>query len=113
LCKDSFQQVRLVKITWHIQKNLKNSQLITLSAEVDWPKICPVRSAMHLVLRAGHLNQPVDMPLGVYKTKKGKSIYLTGNKIAELLQKTINSVWPNTAQAIFCSFLESMGLRFA
>jgi hypothetical protein len=37
------------------------------------------------------------MPLGVYKTKKGKPIYLTGNKIAELLWKAVKSVWPDTA----------------
>ena len=51
---------------------------------------------MHLVLRAGRLNQTVDMPLGVYRMKKGKSIYLTGNKIAELLRKTVKSVRPDT-----------------
>ncbi len=85
LDKDSFQQVRLVKITWRIQKNHQNGQAITLSAEVDRPEIYPVCSAMQLVLRAQRLNQPNDMPLGIYRTKKGKSIYLTGNKIAELL----------------------------
>ena len=51
---------------------------------------------MCLVLHAGRLNQPVDMPFGVYKTKKGKSIYFTGNKIAESLRKFIKSVRPNT-----------------
>jgi hypothetical protein len=96
LDEDSFQQVRLVKITWHIQKNRQNSQAITLLAEVNRPEICPVRSAMCLVLRARRLNQPDDMPLGVYKTKKGKSIYLMGNKIAELLHKAVKSVCPDT-----------------
>jgi hypothetical protein len=96
LDKDSFQQVRLVKITWHIQKNHQNGQAITLSAEVDRPEICPVCSAMRLVLCARRLNQPDDMPLGVYRTKKGESIYLTGNKIAELLWKAVKSVRPDT-----------------
>jgi hypothetical protein len=96
LDEDSFQQVRLVKITWRIQKNLQIGQAITLSAEVDRPEICPVRSAMHLVLRARRLNQPDDMPLGVYKMKKGKSIYLTGIKITELLRKAVKSVHPDT-----------------
>ena len=94
--KDSFQQVRLVKITLHIQKNRQNGQSITLSAEVDQPKICLVHSALRLVLRARCLNQPDDMPLGVYKTKRDKSMYLTGNKIAELLWKAIKSVRPDT-----------------
>ena len=68
--EDSFQQVSLVKITWRIQKNCQNNQAITLSTEVDRPKFYPVRSAMRLVLRARCLNQPDDMPLGVYRTKK-------------------------------------------
>ncbi len=33
--KDSLQQACFVKITWHIQKNHQNSQLITLAAEID------------------------------------------------------------------------------
>jgi hypothetical protein len=37
------------------------------------------------------------MPLGVYRTKKGKSIYLTGNKIAKLLQKAVKSIRPDTS----------------
>jgi hypothetical protein len=96
LDEDSFQLVRLVKITWRIQKNHQNGQAITLSAEVDRPEICPVCSAMCLVLQARRLNQPNDMPLGVYSMKKGKSIYLMGNKIADLLWKAVKSVWPDT-----------------
>jgi hypothetical protein len=51
---------------------------------------------MQLILRAKWLNQPDDMPVVVYKTKKGKVIYLTGNKIAELLWKAIKEVRPDT-----------------
>ena len=97
LDKDSFQQVRLAKNTWCIQKNHQNGQWITLYAEVDRPEICLVQSAMHLVLQARRLNQPDEMPLGVYKTKKGKRIYLTGSKITELLWKAVKSVQPDTA----------------
>jgi hypothetical protein len=35
LNEDPLQQARFVKITWHIQKNHQNSQLITLVAEID------------------------------------------------------------------------------
>jgi hypothetical protein len=35
------------------------------------------------------------MLVTVYKTKKGKVIYLTGNKIAELLRKAVKEVQPN------------------
>jgi hypothetical protein len=36
------------------------------------------------------------MPLAVYKMKKGKVIYLIGNKIAKLLRKAIKKVCPDT-----------------
>jgi hypothetical protein len=58
LNEDSLQRARFIKITWWIQKNHQNSQLINLVAESDQPEICPVRSAMRLVLRARRLNQP-------------------------------------------------------
>jgi hypothetical protein len=96
LNNDSLQRARFVKITWRIQKNRQNGQSITLAAEIDRPKICPVRSGMQLVLWAKWLNQPNDMPIAVYKTKKGMVIYLTGNKIAELLRKAIKEVQPDT-----------------
>ncbi len=96
LNNDSLQQARIVKITWRIQKNHQNGQSITLTAEIDRPKICPMRSAMQLVLQAKWLNQPNDMPVVVYKTKKGKVIYLTGNKIAKLLRKAVKEVGPDT-----------------
>jgi hypothetical protein len=51
---------------------------------------------MRLVLRAKRLNQPDDMPVAVCKIKKGKVIYLTGNKIAELLRKAVKEVRPDT-----------------
>jgi hypothetical protein len=92
----SLQQARYVKITWRIQKNRQNGQSIALAAEIDQPKICPMRSAMQLVLRAKRLNQPDDMPVAVYKTKKGKVFYLTGNKIAKLLRKAVKEVRPDT-----------------
>ncbi len=77
LNKDSLQRARFVKTTWHIQKNRQNGQSITLAAEINQPKISLVCSVMTLVLRAKRLNQLDDMPVAVYKTKKGKVIYIT------------------------------------
>jgi hypothetical protein len=45
---------------------------------------------------ARRLNQPDDMPVAVYKTKKGKIVYLTGIKIAKLLRKAVKKVRPDT-----------------
>ncbi len=71
LNKDSLQQARFVKISWRIQKNHHNSKSITLVAEIDRPTIFPVRNAMQLVLWVKRLNQPDDMPVTVYKMKRG------------------------------------------
>jgi hypothetical protein len=65
LNKDSLQQACFVKITWHIQKKRQNGQSITLAAEIDQPEICPMRSAIRLVLWAKRLNQLDDMPVAV------------------------------------------------
>jgi hypothetical protein len=51
---------------------------------------------MGLVLCARPLNHPDDMPIALYKTKKGKVIYLTGNKTAKLLWKAVKEVCPDT-----------------
>ena len=37
------------------------------------------------------------MPLAVYQTKKGESLYLTGGKIAELLQGAVKRIRPDTS----------------
>jgi hypothetical protein len=47
---------------------------------------------MRLVLQARWLNQPNEMLIAVYKTKKGKVVYLTGNEISKLLRKAIKKV---------------------
>jgi hypothetical protein len=65
LNKDSLQQAHFIKITWRVQKNHQNGQSITLTAEIDRPKICPVCSTMRLVLRAKQLKWPYDMPVAV------------------------------------------------
>jgi hypothetical protein len=93
---DSLQRACFVKINWRIQKNHQNGKSITLAAESDQLEICPVHSAMQLVLHARRLNQPDDMPIMLFRMKKGKVIYLPGNKIAELLWKAIKKVCPDT-----------------
>jgi hypothetical protein len=56
----------------------------------------PCVRAMQLLLQARRLNQPDDMLVAVYKTKKGKVIYRTGNNIAEQLRKAVKKVRPDT-----------------
>ena len=85
LCPESIKSIAAVKITWRIQKNKQNGQSITLATDKKFPDLCPVRSAVRMVIRARHLQQPDDLLLAMYKTSKGEHLYLTGGKIAQLL----------------------------
>jgi len=87
--------VAKVKATWRIQKNRRNGQAITLSADVDHPKICPVRAALRLVLRARRCGQPDDLPVACYKNR-GNLTYLTGKRIAALFREAVKKEFPNT-----------------
>ena len=98
LTSDTVRKACTVKVTWRIQKNRQNGQSLTLAADVDHPEICPVRSALRITMRAQRLGQPRDLPVGVYKSKRGKILYLTGNKIAELLRAAVREIRPDTGK---------------
>ena len=95
LTMDLIELVATVKITWRIQKNRQNGQSITLTADRKFPDLCPVQSAARMVIRARRLLQPDDMPLAIYRTKKGDNLYLTGAKIAELLRGAVKRIHPD------------------
>ena len=84
-----------IQITWRIQKNHQNGQAITLATDVEHPEICPVCSALRIVMRAQHLGQPSNFSIGVYKSRKGKTLYLMGNKIAKLLCTAVCTIQPD------------------
>jgi hypothetical protein len=96
LTPESISSVASLRITWRIQKNRQNGQSINLVVDGDNPDICPVRNAIHLVLRAKRLGQPSDMPLAMYRNNRCKNIYLTGAKVAELLRRSVKSLRPAT-----------------
>lgn len=75
-----------MKLTFRIQKNRHNGQSITFAADDKHPKICPVRAAYRIFLRAKRLGQSNKQPMGVFVNHQGNTKYLTANKIAEVLQ---------------------------
>jgi hypothetical protein len=96
LNKASLNKAALVKITWGIQTNCQNNQTITLAANMANPAICPMCSAMQMVLKACWLHQPNYMPVVIYKMKKNKIFWLSGNKIDELLRKAVQMICSDT-----------------
>jgi hypothetical protein len=61
----------------------------------DHPELCPVRAAYRIFLRAKELGQTDSQPMAIFKNQLGKTKYLTGNKIAELLQSLARSTHPD------------------
>jgi len=96
--KSCLAQAHRVRITWRIQKNRRNGQKITLSAETSCTTICAVRAAGRMVLRAKRLGQPDDMPVACY-SYKGTLVYLTGKRVAHLFRSAVKACHPTTSDA--------------
>ena len=84
-----------VKIIFRIQKNRQNGQPITITADHDHPTICPVRAAYRIFLRAKRLGQADDQPMAIFVNNYGQTKYLTGSKIAEILQSLAKATHPD------------------
>jgi hypothetical protein len=93
----SFDSATSVQITWRIQKNHQNGQKIKLSAVTKNPKICPVRGALGMVMRASRFSQPDKMPVACYRTKKALLLFIAGSRIAKLLCKAVKKVQLSTS----------------
>ena len=83
------------KVTFRIQKNRQNGQKITFTFDFNHPSICLVRAAYRIYLRSIRLGQSDDEPMAVFVNKKNAKKYLTGNKIAEILQKAARIAHPD------------------
>ena len=82
-------------VTFRIQKNRRNGQKITIVADDSYPEICPVKAAQRIAVRAKRLGQLDHEPLAVFLNHQNQKKYLTGNKIAEILQATASLVHPD------------------
>ncbi len=97
LSDNSINRVHRVGITWHIQKNHQNNQMITLLSDKANTVICPVLAALRLVLRARCLSQPDSMPVACY-LKKDALTYITGSRIAILFRAVARTMRPTISK---------------
>ncbi len=84
-----------VKVTFRIQKNRRNGQSVTIIADDSHPEICLVRAAQRIIVQAKRLGQLDHEPLAVFLNHQNQKKYLTGSKIAEILQATASLVHPD------------------
>jgi hypothetical protein len=93
----SIKVANRVRITWRIQKNCQNNQMVTLLSDKTNTAICSVLAALHLVLRAHRLVQPDLMPVACY-LKKDALAYISGARIAILFWAAARAVHPNISK---------------
>jgi hypothetical protein len=92
-----------LKMIFWIQNNGRNGQSITLVANDAHLDICPVQAAYPIYLRAKKLGQLDSEPMCVFVNKFGIKKYLTGGKIAEILQSVAKRVHPDwSANKLSC-----------
>ncbi len=84
-----------LKMTFQIQKNRQNGQSITFVADNAHYNICLVQAAHQVFLRAKKLGQSNSEPMGVFVNKFSIKKYLTGGKIAKVLQSIAKIVHPD------------------
>lgn len=92
---NAIESITTIKITWWVEKNRQNCQSIFLTTNQQYGDLCPILSATRIALCAWSMNQLDDMPLAMSKIRKGKKLYLTGSKIAELLWGAIKWIHPD------------------
>ncbi len=93
----SIEVIDRVCITWHIQKNCQNSQMVTLLSDKTNTAICPILAALRLVLRAHCLLQLDSMPVACY-LKKDALVYISSSRIAILFRAAARDLRPNISK---------------
>jgi hypothetical protein len=81
-----------------IQKNRQNGQSITLISDNNHPDIYPVQAAYKIFLRSKRLSQTDKQPMAVFVDKNGKTKYLMGNKISDVLCTFARKVHPDLSE---------------
>lgn len=102
-----------VKVTFRIQKNRRNGQSVTIVADDSHPEICLVKAAQRIVLRAKRLDQLGHEPLAVFLNNQNQKKYLTGSKIAEILQATASQAHPDLTKDEISRFSSHSGRVWA
>ena len=95
--KTTWSQVEYVNIRWRFQKNGDNGQIITWKKTKTYPKFCPVRAVLSILMRANRLNIKPGEPIAVVVTgPKGRmnTSYITSALVSKHLQQA--------AKAIYC-----------
>jgi hypothetical protein len=82
-----------MKIYWKFQKNRRNNEPVTYIR--DDSEFCMVTNTLSMIDRAKELEQPDNLPLAVYRDKKGRKVYLTSTTLTKYIRDVARSAHPN------------------
>ncbi|KAL7524435.1 hypothetical protein ACHAXR_003466 [Thalassiosira sp. AJA248-18] len=87
--------IQKFKVRFRIQKNRQNGQDISVWGDVENPSIAATRAAYRIYLRSIRLGMKEDEPMGIFVNQFGATKFLTGNKIADVLQAVTKVAHPD------------------
>ena len=77
------------------QKNRQNAPEIGMAADKKHRKTCALTNIALMVKRKRRFGHPMDLPLAVYKNKKGHIKYLTGATFTNMIRRAVKEVYPD------------------
>jgi hypothetical protein len=93
----SIDDIDYVTIRFRKQKNDRNYEVIPYLKDYENPTFCAVRAALRIRQRAQRLKVPLEEPIGVFQSQKGKyknqRCFLTASHVALLLQAVARTVF--------------------
>ncbi len=100
--------VHSVTICWRVQKNRRNGQKISWIIDNRFPLMCPVRAALRIYVRSIELGMKEFEPMGVYRNKHGRRVFITGTTIAQLFKSIARNVYPDITSQELSQFSAHM-----
>ena len=90
-----------VNIKWRYQKNGQNGETISYWRDDVDPRLCPVRAAWRILMRASRLGIPPHEPIGQYFSKtRGHRVFINSPEVEELLRVVATKTTGITDRAV-------------
>ena len=85
-------------VVFRHQKNRQNKQRVGIKADKKNSKTCSCINLGQMVQRKRRLGHSMDLPLTVYKNKKGQIKYLTGTILTNMIRKAVKRAYPEISR---------------
>ena len=80
------------------QKNRQNSEEIGSVADKKHKKTCSLINQALMIKRKRRFGHSMDLPIAVYKNKKGQIKYLTGATLTNMIRRAVKQVYPDISK---------------